>query len=133
MKFRPLLMLGLALVFAGLLSACASAPEVRWAQGQQAYNDTMRMLISYRMPCVPGSGVLDAGPAHPGCLIDDEAALKINMIKNAADISLRQMAAAAGRGDVDRYETLLTQFEGLLMQLVLTRREAERMANPAPG
>lgn len=46
--------------------ACASSPDVRWAQAQVAYNSTLATMIDLRRPCV------DIGPEDPGCIIDDD-------------------------------------------------------------
>ena len=111
-------------IVAFALAGCASDSAVRWAQGQQAYNDTMQTIITYRAPCVPGQ-MAGAGPEHPLCKIDDEEYRDIEAVRMAADAVLRHIDVAATSGNSDLVASLLVQLDGLLTRLVAARIAAE--------
>lgn len=75
-----------ALVIAAVIAGCATDPDLRWAQAQQAYNSAGALFNDLRRPCV------DIGPDDPGCIIDDEAYLLLDPILDQA------------RAALDRYE-----------------------------
>ena len=118
-------------VLAFALAGCASDSAVRWAQGQQAYNDTLQTLITYRAPCVPGQ-MAGAGPEHPLCKIDDGEYRDIEAVRMAADAVLRHLDVAATSGNSNLVASLLTQLDGLLTRLVAARIAAETQDQGPP-
>lgn len=119
-----------------LLIGCSSTPEGKWAQGQDGYNKLGQIIFDYRAPCVQGlpledGGVLNAGPDHPRCYIDDAAMLKIDVVLGTADAVLREMefVSASGEGGPN-YERLTARLDLLMVQIIafIASAEAKRDA-----
>ena len=79
----------ISLVLVLLLAACASSPDVRWAQAQASYNETARALELYRAPCVDVEAYANAGPEHPLCRVDNATWALVYPIMQEADRCLK--------------------------------------------
>lgn len=102
-----------------LLAGCAADPEVRWAQGQVGYNDALDGLIEARAPCVDDALYPGAGPDHPLCRIDDEAARRLDIARNRANRLLEQSRQALDEGNPPGAEVYLDALEGAMQDLLL--------------
>ena len=96
-----------------LLAGCASSPEVRWAQVQEAYNEGLDGAIRYRTPCV------EFGPDHPLCLIDDETYRIVEPIRERLDSLLRRAQVAIDGGDEVIFVAVMEEADALLQSFLL--------------
>ena len=94
-----------------LLAACASAPEVRWAQAQSAYNEAVRQAVAARKPCVDSA----LKEADPGCLIKAKDYGKVDAAIRAGDRLLRAIEAGGSIGDAAIAAVLDTAAEIVLL------------------
>ena len=104
----------------------SSDPNVRWATAQTGYNGALEIVNAYLVPCAPGMGVINAGLDHPDCHTSKETLQKLALLKSAADITVRQIEASALEGGGAQYEIMITEFEGLLAQIVMISYNAAR-------
>lgn len=106
MKFLFGIFAAIALSGCALFSNMSAADE--WAKQQTAYNSTLELMIRYHAPCV------EIGPDAPGCLINDEMALKLNQFKIAADGYLKAAKASLDAGDEGTAKYYLSSVTGSL-------------------
>lgn len=117
--------IGFAVVLA--LGGCetTSTPEVRWAQAEKVYIGVMDILTDYRRPCVAGSGVVNAGPDHPLCLLDDAASWRVEAVRRVADPLLLRLGAADPEADQIMIATLMIELERALERLIAIQIEVQ--------
>ncbi len=104
-----------------LLGACATAPDVRWAQAQTTYNETARALELYRAPCVDTVAYANAGPDHPLCRVDDATWAVVYPILLEADRCLKAADARLQAGSQPAIQDSLDCAEGALERLIIYR------------
>ncbi len=109
---KPIKTLIFALIAMAVV-ACATSPEGKWAQGRTALTDVTNILSDARRPCV------DVGPDDPGCLINDETALKIDKLVRAARYTLARLDGVAAGTELLSAETLMRELDRLLEQLLI--------------
>ena len=109
-----------------LFTACASTPEMKWAESQNLYNGAVSTINEYRAPCVEWSGIPDAGPNHPRCYINDDTMRRLAPLRNAADAVLREMERSASEGDTPNYRSLVAQLDALVTQLLTEAARAKQ-------
>ena len=103
----------LGLLALALIAACATSNDLKWAQGREALSDVEIILTQARAPCV------DFGPEHPGCLLDDETTVKIDKMIRAARYTLARLDGVAAGTELLSAETLVTELNRILEQLLL--------------
>ena len=112
------------LVLVLLLGACTGPPDVRWAQGQAAYNKAADTLILYRAPCVDQAAYAGAGPDHPLCRVDNATWDVVYPLMQAADKCLRAADARIQAGSeaaaVDSLDCAERALERLLIYQLST-------------
>ncbi len=104
----------IALVCALVLAACASNPEVRWAQMQQASNDVTDYVVQGRQPCVDHLTFPNAGPDHPLCRVSDAEWVTFKALRTSLNEALYQATMA---GDAPATLQYLELAEALLREL----------------
>ena len=118
---RKLVYIPTFLILALLLAACASAPDVRWAQAQTGYNETARVLKMYRAPCIDTQAYANAGPDHPLCRVDDATWAIVYPIMQQADRCLKAADMQLQTGSVPAIEDALDCAERAAERLLIYR------------
>ena len=107
-----------------VLGACTGAPDVRWAQGQAAYNEAAETLILWRAPCIDQVAYAGAGPDHPMCRVDDATWKVVYPIMQAADACLKaadaRIQAGTGAAAIDSLDCAERALERLLIYQLST-------------
>lgn len=111
-----------------MLAACATAPDVRWAQAQQGYNDVLSALVSYREPCFQSEAWPDGGPDNPLCRISDDTYRQIEAIRAQVDSALRSWQAALDSGSTVGTDFYLQQVQSGLQALQRYLIQAQKEA-----
>lgn len=113
-----------------VLGGCATSsnPEVRWASAEKTYIGVMDVLIDYRKACVPASDIESAGPDHPLCLLDDEAAQRVEVLRGVADQLLLRLKTAGPDDDPAMVDGIMGDLEFLLDQLVRIKLKAQMLS-----
>ena len=117
LAWKPIVFVVLAL----LLGSCAGAPDVRWGQSQTTYNETAKVLVMYRAPCVDTEAYAGAGPSHPLCRVDDATWAVVYPIMQEADRCLKAADARIQSGTVPAAEDALLCAESALERLLIYR------------
>ena len=100
-----------------LLSACASNPEVRWAQVQQAANDVTDYVLQGRQPCVDVVTYPGAGPEHPLCRVSDAEWQMFKALRMSLDEALRKADMADATENYASAAMYLKRAEAFLLDL----------------
>ena len=116
---RKLVYIPTCLFLALLLAACASSPDVRWAQAQKSYNSTARVLEMYRGPCVDREAYVNAGPDHPLCRVDDATWAVVYPIMQDADKCLKAADAQLQSGAIPTAQDAIACAERALERLLI--------------
>lgn len=107
----------IALIFVLVLGSCATIPEVRWAQMQQASNDVSDYVIQGRRPCVDTMTIPNAGMDHPMCLVDDAQWNLFKALRSTINDLLMKYELAVATGNPTAAAGYLKRAEVLVLEL----------------